>query len=167
MANASAKGLFNAEYIAVLVLFIGFSTYFTFRLMQQQPAYVAEVQKETFRSESYRLVEMLVDDAGSPANWESGGTVNRVGLSDETKNVTNLVSDLKITRMEQMCVGALGYANVKALVGAQHDFSIVRINSSSQLERVCNGTIGDVKATITRLVAFTSGDYGKIVLQMW
>jgi len=168
MEKPKSKGMFNVEYLTVLTLFIIFSTYFTFRMMEQKPAYVAEVQREIFRAESYRLSEMLVDDAGEPANWQTlaEGGIKRIGLSDESKNVTNLVSEAKLLKMEQMC-GA-DYAAVKRLVGGQHDFSLVRIDSSGVLETVCwPGATGDVKASITRFVAFSTGDYGQIVLQMW
>ena len=166
-SELKGKGLFNVEYLTVLIMFIIFSTYFTFRMMEQKPAYIAEVQREIFRAESYRLSEMLVDDAGEPANWRALAGTKRIGLSDESKNVTNLVSEAKLLAMEQMCAGA-GYAAVKRLVGGQHDFSLVRIGSNGVPETVCwPGATGDVKASITRFVAFSTGDYGKIVLQMW
>jgi len=163
------NGLFNVEYLTVLVLFMVFSTYFVFRMLDQKPAYLAEVQREIFRSESYRLSEMLVDDAGAPANWRAGTAgIARIGLSDEAANVTNLVSEAKLSAMKQMCTGAAGYANVKALVGASHDFSLVRIGSDGAAETVCGpGTTGDVRASMTRFVAFDTGDYGQIIVQMW
>lgn len=165
-SERKGKGLFNVEYLTVLILFIIFSTYFTFRMMEQKPTYIAEVQREIFRAESYRLSEMLVDDAGEPANWRALAGTKRIGLSDESKNVTNLVSEAKLLAMEQMC-GA-DYAAVKGLVGGQHDFSLVRIGSNGVPETVCwPGATGDMKASITRFVAFSTGDYGKIVLQMW
>jgi hypothetical protein len=160
------NGLFNVEYLTVLVLFMVFSTYFVFRMLDQKPAYLAEVQREIFRAESYRLSEMLVDDAGEPANW-NGGNVKRVGLSDETKNVTNLLNETKLSKMKQLCTGAAGYANVKSLVGAQHDFSLEYINSSGAFD-ICNPCVTcDVKASITRFVAFSTDNYGKMILQMW
>lgn len=167
------NGLFNVEYLTVLVLFMVFSTYFVFRMLDQKPAYLAEVQREIFRSESYRLSEMLVDDAGAPANWQTlvGGSeagIRRIGLSDASRNVTNLVLEAKLAGMKQMCTGFAGYTNVKALVGASHDFSLVRIGSDGAAETVCGpGTTGDVRASMTRFVAFDTGDYGQIIVQMW
>lgn len=160
--------MFNVEYLTVLVLFVIASTYFTFRMMEQKPAYVAEVQREIFRSESYRLSEMLVDDAGAPANWRYGTPgIGRIGLSDESANVTNLVSEEKLSAMKQMCAGG-GYDTVKRLVGAKHDFSLVRVGSAGASEEICGpGATGDVRASITRSVAFSTGDYGKLILQMW
>jgi len=169
-SERKGKGLFNVEYLTVLILFIIFSTYFTFRMMEQKPAYTAEVQREIFRAESYRLSEMLVDDAGEPANWQTlaEGSIKRIGLSDETKNVTNLVSEAKLQAMKTICIVNKEYAKVKALVGGQHDFSLVRIGSNGVPETVCwPGATGDVKASITRFVAFSTGDYGKMILQMW
>jgi hypothetical protein len=167
-SERKGKGLFNVEYLTVLILFIIFSTYFTFRMMEQKPAYIAEVQREIFRAESYRLSEMLINDPGHPLDWETlpAGSVKRIGLSDATANVTNLLNETKLSKMKQMC-GA-DYAAVKRLVGGQHDFSLVYINSSGAFD-ICNQTCVtcDVKASITRFVAFSTGDYGKIVLQMW
>jgi len=166
------KGLFNVEYLTVLTLFMLFSTYFTFRMMEQKPAYMREVRTEIFRSESYRLSEMLVNDAGEPANWQTlvgtGGesSIKRIGLSDESANVTNFVSEVKLSKMKDLC--SASYANAKRMVGGGHDFSLVRIGTSGVPETVCSpGAVGDVKASITRLVAFSGGDYGKVVVQMW
>jgi len=167
-SERKGKGLFNVEYLTVLILFIIFSTYFTFRMMEQKPAYSAEVQREIFRAESYRLSEMLVDDAGEPANWRALAGTKRIGLSDESKNVTNLVSEAKLQTMKTICIVNKEYAKVKDLVGGQHDFSLVRIGSNGVPETVCwPGATGDVKASITRFVAFSTGDYGKMILQMW
>jgi len=168
------KGLFNVEYLTVLVIFILVSMYFVFRMMAEKPAYAAEIKRETLRAESYRLSEMLVDDAGAPANWQNlAGTgqqsrILRVGLSDETKNVTNLVSEIKLSKMTQMCSIAGGYATVKGMVGAKHDFSLVRIDSSGTADTICGPLVtGDVTASITRFVAFDSGDYGQLIVQIW
>lgn len=166
-SERKGKGLFNVEYLTVLIMFIIFSTYFTFRMMEQKPAYIAEVQREIFRAESYRLSEMLVDDAGEPANWQTlaEGSIRRIGLSDESKNVTNLLNETKLSKMKQMC-GA-DYAAVKRLVGGQHDFSLEYINSSGAFD-ICNPCVTcDVKASITRFVAFSTDNYGKMILQMW
>jgi hypothetical protein len=157
----------------VLVLFIIFSMYFTMRMMEQKPAYLAEVRREIFRSESYRLSEMLINDPGHPLDWETLpiDSVKRIGLSDATANVTNLLSEEKLLRMTQLCAGDDGYAKVKGLVGANHEFSLVRIVSSDvpeTVETICSpGAEGDIKASLTRLVAFEGGGYGKIILQMW
>jgi len=177
MANGYARarrGLFNVEYLTVLVMFIIFSMYFVFKMTAEKPAYTAEVARETLRAESYRLSEMLVDDAGAPANWQNlAGTpqqsnIKRVGLSDESKNVTNLVSGTKLSKMKQMCVGAAGYATVKGMVGAKHDFSLMRIDSSGVADTICGPlATGDVTASITRFVAFDSGSYGQLIVQMW
>ena len=168
-SERKGKGLFNVEYLTVLILFLIFSTYFTLRMMEQKPAYVAEVQREIFRAESYRLSEMLINDPGHPLDWETlpVGSVKRIGLSDATANVTNLLNETKLSKMGQLCIAVDGYANVKSRVGAQHDFSLEYINSSGTFYR-CNPCVTcDVKASITRFVAFNTGDYGKIVLQMW
>jgi len=166
------SGLFNVEYLTVLTMFIMFSTYFTFRMMEQKPAYMREINAEIFRSESYRLSEMLVNDAGEPADWQTlvgtggEGSIKRIGLSDESGNVTNLLSEAKLSKMKALC--AADYANAKRLVGGGHYFSLVRTGSSGIPETICSpGVTGDVKASITRLVAFSGGDYGKIVVQMW
>ncbi|MCX6820775.1 MAG: hypothetical protein NT016_02405 [Candidatus Aenigmarchaeota archaeon] len=168
------KGLFNVEYLTVLILFIMCSMYFVFRMMAEKPAYINEVHRETLRAESYRLSEMLVDDAGAPANWQNlAGTpqqsnIKRVGLSDESNNVTNMVSETKLSEMKQMCVGAGGYATVKSMVGARHDFSLTRIDSAGVADTICSpAAAGDVTASITRLVAFDTGGYGQLITQMW
>jgi len=172
----SSKGLFNAEYITVLVLFIMFSTYFTYKLVEQRPTYLREVNKEMLRSESYRLSEMLINDPGYPNDWNTlvGGAseanIKRIALLDQSENETNLLSTSKISGLNTLCLRANGYENVKRLVGAAHDFSILVINSTEAPKVLIDckpSATGEVVASIKRLVAFGSGNFGEMVVQMW
>jgi hypothetical protein len=102
----------------------------------------------------------------------TGGDINnikRIGLSTNSKNETNLLSEGKIEGLRTLCNGADGYDVIKKRIGAEHSFSIVIIDSTGTLNTVnCGpGTTGEIIASIKRLVAFDSGDYGEVIVQIW
>ncbi len=175
MREKTRKGLFNMEYFIVLTLFVTFSGYFAFRLLEQQPTYLQEVQNEIYRSESYRLSEILVNDAGHPANWDvlvgtaDEDKIKRIGLLDDSKNSTNLLSEEKIDDMNILCSREGGFNTVKTLLGTSYNFSITITDMSRSLGTIeCKPPVTeDIKSSIKRLVSFNSGNYGELIVQIW
>jgi len=162
------------EYLTVLIIFVMFSSYFAFKLLEQKPVYLEEVKNEIYRSESYRLSEILINDPGEPLEWHDVGGTLRVGLSNHTENKTNHVMEEKIERLGELCGVVDGYSNVKKLLGASYDFSITITDLSRELpeetfESVqCQpSSVGDVKSSIKRLFSFGSGYYGEVRVSVW
>src|SRR3989344_2339105 len=86
-----------AEYLVAVVVFIAFIGYFSFQLVNFLPAYLGQIRNERVRGEAYQLSELLINDPGFPINWHVNiGATRRIGLSDETRNETNLISESKI-----------------------------------------------------------------------
>jgi len=171
--QSQKKGQFSLEYLAVLTLFLVFSLYFAFRLLEYYPLHLKNVREEILRSDSYRLSEMMINDDGWPTNWETlpFASVERIGLSDATEDITNLLAAAKVNALDNLC-HTLGeeYPSVKRLVGAEHDF-FLEINNTSgdgSLYTQCGPlpASGSV-SIIRRIVAFDNGDYGELVVQMW
>jgi hypothetical protein len=170
MKKRKSLGMFSVEYVVVLVLFIVISAYFTYRLLEQKPIYVREVQKEIFRSENYMISELLVNDGGEPQNWNLlSSPIRRIGLLDTSKNQTNLVSRAKASALHNLCAGSAGYRNVKANFSASHNFSISVVDTVTGLTLCdCNPSgNNEILASFKRIVAFDNGDYGEVLVKSW
>ncbi len=172
--NSLNKGMFNLEYVVVLIIFVIFSTYFTFKMLEQRPLYIREVKEEIYRSQSYRFSEMIINDPGHPTDWDilvgtiDEPSIKRVGLLNHFENKTNLLSEDKIFAFETLCENS-GYSMVKKLVGVEDDFYIMIIDETNTFETIeCKPEeIGEIKSNIRRSVAFDSGNYGEIIVQIW
>lgn len=169
----SDKALMNIEYLTVLILFMIFSFYFTFKLLEQKPAYVREVRKEIFRSENYMISQVLINDPGEPDDWASyvgidEGMIKRVGLLNTAKNDTNYLNATKVVGLRNLCSGG-GYGKVAARLGAFHNFSISFTDSSGSTGDFTCGptTSGEVMSSVKRIVAIDNGGYGYIFIESW
>jgi hypothetical protein len=167
------KGQINYEYIAALLIFITFIFYFFFQLLSYRQPYMTAMRNEFLRSEGYQISEMLINDAGQPANWETLGSlaqIYRLGLSNETLNRTGFISQEKITKFENYCQ-TNGYSTIKQLLGSKNDFSVyLKDLSTGSVVISCYPTQIQQRytnITMRRIVAFDSGDYGELTVQMW
>lgn len=163
------KAQLSIDYIVSLIIFIGFVFYIFLQLLSYGPPYISEIEKQRLRSEAYQISELLINDPGAPLDWNST-KVNRTGLSDSTKNKTNVLSINKINNFTQICNGSNDYNRMKSLIDTEYQFSIELINrASSQLLINCTPPqpiAKAVKAEIRRTVAFGLG-YGELIVRMW
>lgn len=177
-----SKGQFNVEFFTVLILFVGFASYFSTKLMGIGPIYIKEANKAIVRAEAYRISEMIINNPGVPSDWDvlvdigEDDQIKRIGLSDHLQNRTNLLSDDKINNISVLCDGSEGYEEIKSLIGAEHDFLMMLTELTGELGELridCGSTeFGENAALIKRLVVFDSEndgelDYGELVVQVW
>lgn len=118
-----------AEYLVATIVFLSFTAYFAFQLLYFFPTYLTQLREEEIRSEGYQISEILINDPGYPINWQNvvqsnPSAVQRVGLNDETQNLTNVISTSKLDTFYTQCQGN-GYSNIKKWFGTSHDFSII------------------------------------------
>ena len=79
------------------------------------------------------LTEILLNDAGQPSNWaEPTVTVQRIGLSSEVENKTNLLSLDKIDELDTLCGTGPGYSNLQSLISFDHPFSVNLYNITTK-----------------------------------
>jgi len=177
--NKKEKGQISfAEYLVAIVIFVSFVGYFSFQLLNFFPAYLTQVRNERTRSEAYQLSEILVNDPGFPIDWPSHipsdiGSIKRLGLSDETQNVTNLISTSKINQFITLC-RSNGYPTIKKLLGSDNDFSviisIINANTSSTAA-ILNCTASSIikrtiNTTIVRFATINNTYYSQLILQV-
>ena len=159
------------EYLVALLIFATFIGYFSFRLLLYIPYYLNELKTERINSEAFQISEILVNDVGNPANWDKipFNQVKSLGLSDESLNKTNVLSLNKISKLDSEC--QLNYENIRKLLDTNYDFSIYLLNSKTgQMLISCKPSqvkLRAVNITIRRIVSFSSGDYGELLLQVW
>jgi len=159
------------EYLVAFVIFVTFVGYFSFQILKFIPEYLNQIRSERIRAEAYQISEILINDPGYPSNWNIGN-VKRLGLSDQTKNLTNFLSVNKINAIgdgTNFCKP--GYDNVKKWLASDYDFSITltRKSPSEAILINCRPSIIAVRAintTVRRIVSFDSS-YGELIIQMW
>jgi hypothetical protein len=165
------KGQFTFDYLIALILFVTFVIYLAFRLLQFSPVYINEVNEQRLRAEAYQISEILVNDPGQPVYWNSTTPINqikRVGLSDQTKNKTNLLSLTKISSLQTLCNQPNGYTNIKSWLGTEFQFSINLTKSDGTKLINCTSpqAASLLKVDVKRIVAFDSS-YGNLSIQVW
>ena len=159
------------EYLVAFLIFITFIGYFSIQILKFVPEYLNQIRSERIRSEAYQISEILINDPGFPANWDTNPiNVQRLGFSDETKNITNFLSIDKLRLFGGGCPGP-GYNTVKELIASDFDFSIMFIEKSPT-ETVwvnCHPEAiirSPINTTVRRIFYFDSG-YGELIVQMW
>jgi hypothetical protein len=159
------------EYLIAFVIFVTFVGYFSIQILKFVPEYLNQIRSERVRAEAYQVSEILINDPGYPINWNIGN-VQRLGLSDETKNLTNFLSANKINAIgDEMNPCKPGYDNIKKWLASDYDFSITltRKSPSEAILINCHPSVTAARATnttIRRAFSFDSG-YGELIVQMW
>ena len=157
------------------MIFVAFVGYFGVQLLNLVPMYLTQVRTEETRNEAYLISDMMVNDPGNPINWPSQeGNIKRIGMNDETQNLTNVVSTAKLNEFFNLCQS--GYFHVLNWMGTTHEFYLVasEINATDgsvdailtcQPPNLIFGT-GTVNTTITRFAAINSTEYVQFILQV-
>lgn len=154
------------EYFVSMIIFLTFTLYFALKLVDFYPRYIQEVSSEIDRSDAYRLSEMLINDDGSPTDWDVTGSPERIGLSDQGQNKSNMLSVSKINEMQSLC--AADYSSVKDLVGSSNHFYLTVEDMYGPLSMQCGLLpMSESVAVVTRVVALDNGNYGKVTIQVW
>ena len=169
------KAQLTIEYLASFITFIGLIIFIYFTYSGNIPGFIEEVKKEDVRSKAYQLSEVLVNDPGHLANWNDWP--DRIGLSDENFNKTNLISKNKVDLLNNGC--GIDYERVKRLLGINQSFSIYVFNISQdtglrQSPPLCRCTTPDliktaINTTVRRVTAMNNNgriELAEIVVQM-
>lgn len=176
------KGQISIDYYVSLIIFIFFVVYFLYQMSNLVPAFNSQLEDQRVRSEAYQMSELLVNDAGSPANWNAlvpNGTANisRIGLLDQSANETNLVSTAKMAALNSLCASQ-GQQLVRSLMGTDLEFSVFVVDRTNGTVDVsctgpdANSTTGQplrraVSVTQKRTFAFSDSHFGDMTMQVW
>lgn len=99
------KAQLTMQYLASFIFFIGLIVYIYFAYSANIPKFIEEVEKEDLRSKAYQISEVLLNDPGHPSDWDrlTDNEIQRIGLSHELFNKTNLVNISKVDRLNFLC----------------------------------------------------------------
>ena len=169
------KGQFNLEQIVTMTLFIAFASYVFYTVFNLVPRYTSEVRAERLRSEAYQMSELLINDPGSPANWDRGAQPSRLGLSDDTINITNFLSKSKVAMLAGNCSAPnyAGFTDIGKWLGTDKQFSLLILSRNCAITGVdCrpNASVfrsSAMNVSIRRFVAFDETCYGELDLEIW
>lgn len=158
------------EFVISLSVFIGVVAYVFFLLLKYYPIYLSEVENERKWLEAYQISEILVNDPGEPKNWESLSLneIKRFGLSEISENRTNLISLSKVSKLREYCND---YETVKKKLDSNFYFSLflVNLNDKSVLLECLPPKVVVTPSNISvrRILAFSTGGYGELTVQVW
>jgi hypothetical protein len=165
------KGQFTWDYVVSIITFITLVSYISLQIIGNIPNMLNAIRNEFLRSEAYQLSELLINDPGQPPNWNSTN-VERIGLSNESLNITNYISASKISHLRTICNN--NYGNLVKLLGidvSKYNISITIFDKTNdQLLVNCMPQIVILRAinvTIKRYAAIDNGNYAEIILQAW
>jgi hypothetical protein len=166
------KGQLTLDYVLSIIIFITLTSYIIFQLLMVVPKFVREVRVQNLRGEAFSISEILLNDPGEPINWHEVGVVERIGLLDETKNLTNFLSLGKIIKFGEIC--SEDYEKVRSLLATNRTILVsLRNLETDQLITSCSPqliTYRGMKATVVRNFAFVQNGattYGEMVIEMW
>jgi len=143
------------EFYFAIIAFIAVVVYFFFQLVEYYPSYLYQMKYEILKSEAWQLSEMLINDPGEPINWKTSGTIKRLGLNDETKNQTNLISYEKAAAFNVLC--NLDYKKTLELLGTNYTLSVYLVDNAGNVIISCSHpSTGLFTINITRIVAIHS-----------
>ena len=172
---SQTKGQFSIEFYFSLIVFVFLVLYLFFQMFSLTPAYTRAVNEQRSRSEAYQLSEILVNDAGLPTDWQDLiGTarepeIKRLGFSAPAQNRTNFLAAEKFVPFNDLCNQF--YDKAKSWLGLTSDNFLVSLTDvpNSQVLINCLPSVPPKaeKARVERLVAFDSGSYGLLVLEVW
>ena len=163
------KAQLSFDYYFAVITFVIFVSSLFFRLVTFFPLYSDELTNQRLRSEAYQISEILINDVGYPANWNLDvANAKRLGLSDETRNKTNIISTSKATAFNSLCTS--NYNRALELLDIKDGFlaSLVKIKQPpDQFQCLPSQVSAKIRAEVRRIVAFDDGTYGNLTVSMW
>ncbi|MBI2005343.1 MAG: hypothetical protein HYS80_01115 [Candidatus Aenigmarchaeota archaeon] len=168
------KAQLSADFYVALLVFLGFLAYITFQLFQIAPASSSDVREESIRIEAYQISELLVNDIGHPLDWEakSLAEIQRIGLSDSAKNITNYLLRAKVDQLKNICETPTGYQDVKNILDIQDEMSITFIEHAlpSDIIWACTSPTPTNKENafnISRTVSIGDTAFAEVIVEVW
>jgi hypothetical protein len=161
------------DFVLALILFITISTYLGFHVLRIMPIYLEKARLELLREEAYRLSQLLINDGGHPLDWptyyELGlyDDIKRVGLSNHSFNLTNLLSMSKVQALDQACDEDYDY--VRLWTGVDHEFSanLTDLDGNVLLDCIPPRKGFEMRVGFRRVVALDDGSKAMLSLGVW
>jgi hypothetical protein len=151
------------EQFAALSIFVVSVLFLIYELISYYPNYINEIKRQALLVEAYQISELLINDVGEPANWNKFN-VKRIGLLDESLNITNVVSILKVSYANDICNS--DYNRFKTLLDLKNDINFV-VYLEGNLIANCSKAVGEKIAKMNRIISFSNKSYGEIIIWVY
>ena len=150
------KGQAGFEFYFSIMAFALVVIWVFLQLVRYYPAYFHQIDYEILKSEAWQLSEMLVNDPGEPTNWYLFLlSAKRIGLNDESKNQTNMISYEKAVVFNVTCND--NYDLMLKLLNTNYSLSVYLVDEDGNVLISCSHPHeGMFIANITRIVAIHS-----------
>jgi hypothetical protein len=161
------RGQVSIEYLIALSIFISLITYIYFQYIGNISPFLEDVIKEEKRAEVFQIADILVNDPGEPVNWDNNN-VKRVGLANESTNMTNWIKLSKIDSMSSVC------SNINKLLAIERPFNVMvfDVNPSTgvrtELAKCMSSSLrfDQINATVRRYAVYDGGKIAEIIVQV-
>lgn len=169
------KGQISIDYYISLIIFIFFVVYFLFQTSTLVPIFIGQMEEHRIRAESFQLSELLVNDIGSPSNWNTlvpnqTDQIARIGLSDQSKSKTNLVSSSKVSALNTICSISDGQELLRSKLDTDLQLTVFVIDrTDDSIDVNCEPELPSkgFLATTKRVIAFDDGRFGELAIRVW
>lgn len=169
------KAQLTIQYLASFIFFVGLVILIYLSYSANIPRFVEEVNKENTRSKAYQLSEILVNDPGEPINWVPAN-VERIGLSDNYYNKTNLIRFQKVQLFDELCNQPGGFKKIQDKLALNKSFSIFIFNITDNGNRdslaSCSPQVfpkTGINVTVRRITAMNNSgkiELAEVIVQM-
>jgi hypothetical protein len=164
------KGQISIEYLIALSIFIGLISYIYLKYVGNISPFIEDVIKEEKRAEAFQIANILVNDPGEPVNWDSTN-VKRVGLANESTNMTNWIKLEKINRLK---IDSSRCLDLNSLLSIERPFNVLIFdvnpsNGRRTLLASCMSPvlrIDQINATVRRYAVYDGGRIAEIIVQV-
>ncbi|MFH8080853.1 MAG: hypothetical protein QXO84_03180 [Candidatus Aenigmatarchaeota archaeon] len=151
------KSQISLEYMIAFTIFLGVITYIYFRYIDNINPFIEDVIKEEKRAEAFQISEILINDPGM---------AKRVGLANESTNMTNCIVESKINN--------LNCNNLKQLLALDRPFNlfIFEVNMNTGQRTVLKSCISQnlrrdqINVTVRRYAVFDGGRIAEVVVEV-
>jgi len=163
------KGQISIEYLIALSIFIGLISYIYLKYVGNISPFIEDVIKEEKRAEAFQIANILVNDPGEPVNWNANPPIQRIGLANESTNMTNCITRAKINALPSVC------QNLNNLLSIERPFNVLIFdvdlsnNGRRTLLASCMSPvlrIDQINATVRRYAVYDGGRIAEIIVQV-
>jgi hypothetical protein len=162
------RGQISIEYMIALGIFIGLVFYIYFQYINNISPFLEDVLKEEKRAEAFQISAVLLNDPGEPSNWDTSGNVKRLGLANESSNMSNWIKRSKIDGMSSWC------SSINKLLAIERPFNVmvfdINLSTGARTQlAICRSPvlrIDQINATVRRYAVYDDGKIAEIIVQV-
>lgn len=147
--------VFGVIVFSVIIFFIVSQTNTLFSSL------LTDSKSDALKARATSAIDILVEDPGDPANWDSAGGVKRIGLASSPY----VLSRAKVLNLSYNCSNSDLYKNL--LWNFDMKAYRLRIYNSTKQIMLCGfDSLEAPTVTETRYVMIDN-EYGRVVLDLW